>query len=232
MNNIPIIYENEEIIIINKPSGVASQGGEGIAHPLDKELPIQLGYPVFLVHRLDKETSGLMILAKSAVFASKWTKLIFEKSVKKEYMALCIGKLQNKNGSIKEDIYDKGVKKSATTFYEVVKEIEVPISSANAVTNAVANAVPQGEKITLSLLHLTLGTGRMHQLRIHLAHAGFPIAGDDKHGDFKTNKALKKSTGIKRLMLTALSLSLPVDGKNRTFEIPLPDYFNILTNSL
>ena len=65
MNPVSIIYENSEIIIINKPQGVAVQGGQNIAHPLDRELPQQLGYPVYLVHRLDQETQGLLVVAKT-----------------------------------------------------------------------------------------------------------------------------------------------------------------------
>ena len=71
MKQIPIIYENEEILIINKPAGIAVQGGKDIAHPLDKELAIQVGYPIYLVHRLDRDTAGLMIVAKSPLYAAQ-----------------------------------------------------------------------------------------------------------------------------------------------------------------
>ncbi|MCR5613573.1 RNA pseudouridine synthase [Treponema sp.] len=202
MNTIPIIYENSEIIIINKPQGLAVQGGQNIAHPLDKELPLQLGYPVYLVHRLDQETSGLMIVAKTPAAASKWTRLIGEKSVKKEYDALCIGVPPKNKGQFKSSIIEHGVKKDALTFYEVKKSWTV-------------------ESYTLSHIHLTLGTGRMHQIRIHLAKAGFPIAGDDKHGAFKANKELKKLCGIKRLKLISSRLTLPLDGRDVTFEVPV-----------
>lgn len=200
MNAIPIIYENSEIIIINKPQGVAVQGGQNIAHPLDKELPEQLGYPIYLVHRLDQETSGLMVVAKTPQAANKWTKLIGEKSVKKEYDALCIGVPEKAKGQFKSSINDHGVEKSALTFYEVKKSYPL-------------------DGYTLSHIHLVIATGRMHQIRIHLAKAGFPIAGDDKHGNFKVNKALKKLCGIKRLQLVSSVLKIPVDGQEMTFEI-------------
>lgn len=200
MNLIPIIYENSEIIIINKPQGVAVQGGPNIAHPLDKELPLQLGFPIYLVHRLDQETSGLMVVAKTPQAANKWTKLIGEKSVKKEYDALCIGVPEKTKGQFKSSINDHGIEKSALTFYEVKKSYPL-------------------DGYTLSHIHLVIATGRMHQIRIHLAKAGFPIAGDDKHGNFKINKALKKLCGIKRLQLVSSVLTVPVDGKEMTFEI-------------
>ena len=76
MNSIPVLYENEEILVINKPAGLAVQGGNGISHSLDKDFSQILGYKIFLVHRLDRDTSGLMIVAKSAFAANKWTKLI------------------------------------------------------------------------------------------------------------------------------------------------------------
>lgn len=200
MNLIPIIYENSEIIIINKPQGVAVQGGPNIVHPLDKELPLQLGFPIYLVHRLDQETSGLMVVAKTPQAANKWTKLIGEKSVKKEYDALCIGVPEKTKGQFKSSINDHGVEKSALTFYEVKKSYPL-------------------DGYTLSHIHLVIATGRMHQIRIHLAKAGFPIAGDDKHGNFKANKALKKLCGIKRLQLVSSVLTVPIDGKEMTFEI-------------
>lgn len=76
MISVPIIYENQEIIIINKKQGISVQGGEGVSRPLDKMLSAELGYPVYLVHRLDKETEGLLIVAKSPAAAKKWTNLI------------------------------------------------------------------------------------------------------------------------------------------------------------
>ena len=97
---IPIIYENSEIFIINKKAGMPVQGGEKILHSLDTELAKQTGQKVYLVHRLDKETSGLMIAAKNPAAANKWTKLIGSKEVKKEYIAICIGSLEQKQAVI------------------------------------------------------------------------------------------------------------------------------------
>lgn len=204
MKEIPVLYENEEILVINKPSGVAVQGGPGIAHPLDKELPVQVGHPVYLVHRLDRDTSGLMIVAKSPLAAAKWTKLISGKLVRKEYTAVCAGILNPKNGTIRSAVIQHGDEKPAVTHYQVVSEQEIEFES---------------EKIILSTVRLQLETGRMHQIRIHLAKNGCPIAGDDKHGNFKVNKILRKAAGIKTLQLSATSLSLPIDGKEKVFTI-------------
>lgn len=212
MNSIPILYENDEILVINKPSGLAVQLGEGLSHSLDKDFSQSLGYKIYLVHRLDKDTSGLMIVAKSPFAASKWTKIIGSKGVKKEYLALCAGKLSDKDGVIKEELIQHGQKKSAITNYHVEKEETFTFDDC---------------KIYLSLIRLKLETGRMHQIRIHLARQNCPIAGDDQHGNFKLNKILKKYLKIKKLLLCSQKLVLPLDGKNMTFEIPLPEDFNV-----
>ena len=131
MNHIPILYENDEIIVINKPSGLAVQGGQGVTHSLDVDFSKELGYKIFLVHRLDKDTAGLMIVAKSAQAANKWTKMIGAKDAKKEYIAICAGSLKNKEGWIKESLVQHGIEKAASTFYQVEKEwdllVETPL---------------------------------------------------------------------------------------------------------
>lgn len=204
MKEIPVLFENEEILVINKPSGVAVQGGQGIAHPLDKELPMQVGYPVYLVHRLDRDTNGLMVVAKSPMAASKWTKLIGGKLVRKEYTAVCVGRMKDKKGTIRTAVLQHGDEKPAVTHYQVVEEKEVTVEES---------------KIVLSTLKLQLETGRMHQIRIHLSKLNCPIAGDDKHGNFKVNKILKKAFGIKELQLTASRLTIPLKGRDCVFEI-------------
>ena len=204
MKEIPVLYENDEILVINKPSGVAVQGGAGIVHSLDKELPVQVGYPVYLVHRLDRDTCGLMVVAKSPLAAAKWTKMIGGKLVRKEYTAICVGTLSPKKGTIRSGVIQHGDEKTAVTHYQVVGEKEIEFES---------------EKIILSTVKLQLETGRMHQIRIHLSKNGCPIAGDDKHGNFKINKLLRKAAGIKTLQLSATSISLPIDGRETVFAL-------------
>lgn len=212
MKQIDILFENEQILVIDKPSGVAVQGGEGVAHPLDKELPKQLGYPVYLVHRLDKDTSGLMVVAKSPFAASLWTNLIGGKRVRKEYTAICAGSFANKRGTIETAVVQHGTEKSAVTRYEVLAE---------------KSAECEGQMLILSKVRLVLETGRMHQIRIHLASLGCPVAGDDKHGNFRLNKLLKKNFGIKHLLLAATSLTFPCDGTEKTISIPCPADFGM-----
>lgn len=201
---IPIIYENSEIFIINKKAGMSVQGGEKIAHPLDEELAKQVGQKVYLVHRLDKDTSGLMIVAKTPAAANKWTKLIAGKEVEKEYIAVCIGTLAQKQGVINEEIVQHGQTKKAVTHYKVLEEQTVEW---------------EGQKIVLSKVSLILQTGRMHQIRIHLAKQGCPIAGDDQHGNFKLNKILRKAAGIKHLQLFSVKLTVPLSDGKHSFEL-------------
>ena len=205
MNGLTILYEDEEIFVISKNSGLAVQGGANIKHSIDVDFADEIGQKIFLVHRLDKDTAGLMIVAKSPAAAAKWTKLISGKTVKKEYIAICAGTIEPKKGIICEKIVQHGEEKKAVTNYEVEKEIETECGK-------------------LSQIRLLLETGRMHQIRIHLAKNSCPIAGDDQHGNFKLNKQLKKTLGIKKLLLASVKLTVPLQSKNQVFEIPLPEY--------
>ena len=215
MNSIPVLYEDDEIYVINKPAGLSVQGGQGVKHSLDNDFALQTGQKVYLVHRLDKDTSGLMIVAKSPFAASKWTKLISSKAVKKEYIAICAGKMKDKKGVITENLIQHGSEKSAVTYFTVEEE-------KNFTTEIEGYA-----NISLSFLRLKLETGRMHQIRIHLAKNGCPIAGDDQHGNFKLNKALKKALKIKSLLLASVRLTLPLNGRESVFEIELPPHMKI-----
>ncbi|WP_149554949.1 RluA family pseudouridine synthase [Treponema pectinovorum] len=213
MKKTQIVYENQEILVINKEAGISVQGGEKIAHPLDEELSKQLGYKVFLVHRLDKETSGLMIVAKSSESASKWISLISSKKVKKEYTAICffepvIDGKKSSEGKITDSIEKSGKTLTAQTNFKLFASKEISLDD---------------ESVKISALHLTLGSGRMHQIRIHLAKAGCPIVQDDKHGNFKLNKKVR-ALGIKKLCLASTKLTIPNEKENLVFEIELPEH--------
>lgn len=219
MNTVPVIYENDEILIVNKPCGLAVQGGEGVVHSVDRVLPEQLGYPVYLVHRLDKETAGLLIVAKTPAAASKYITLLQQHDVRKEYAAIAAGCPKAKKGRLSDAITKRGREQSAVTDYELVKSAAVTVKAG-----ASSDEDVPAQKLTFSLLHLTLGTGRMHQIRIHLAQNNLPLLADDKYGNFKLNKLLQKQFHIKKLALAAVRLTLPVDGEMRVFEADLPPH--------
>lgn len=214
MNKLEILFENSEIRIINKPSGLAVQGGQGITNSVDTILPSQVGEKIYLVHRLDKETAGLLITAKTPKDATKWTGLIGSKVVTKKYVALCFGSLKQKKGIFSDTLNEKGQQKQAITHYSVIETYKLQPS---------ANFMDISE---CSLIELTLETGRMHQIRKHLAIHQCPIIADDKYGDFKKNKIAQKNGKMKKLFLCAKELSFPSDnGKMEKISIDYPDYF-------
>lgn len=224
MKTFPILFENEEIILINKESGVAVQGGKGIFHPLDQELSESLGYKVHLVHRLDKETSGILVVAKNPAAASKWTKLIGEKDVRKEYVALCVGVpvvggRKCDSGTLENVVEAHGRQQKAVLHFKVEEKFLVEIPKKDGEEDC------EAERIEVSRVRIILGTGRMHQIRIQMAKSGSPIVADDQHGDFRANKKLRRA-GMKKLCLAAVKLTIPLGNGRRAFEVPLPGHMN------
>lgn len=212
MQTIRMVFENNDIIIINKMQGVPVQGGKNISHAIDDMLASQLGYKIFLVHRLDKETAGLMLVAKNADAARVWQKNMQNDSVKKEYDAICFGIFEKKSAVLTDEILQHGEKKIARLHYRVIKEGECA-----------------GEQF--SLVHVALQTGRMHQIRIQFAKRGHHIIGDDIHGDFQKNKMMKKKCGVKNLLLCSSALSFLLGGKEKKIAIELPPSMkNFLSN--
>lgn len=240
MKVLPVLYENSEILVVNKPAGLAVQGGEQVKHPLDEILAVQTGCKVYPVHRLDKDTAGILIVAKNSRAAGKWTGVISSGAAVKQYTAVCVGIppgitgwKPGFSGIFSEPVGKGSNRKPALTKYHVIKTARIPcgavppdgIQSAVLKTASGASGIPgNGHELTVSLLELTLGTGRMHQIRIHLAGAGCPIVADDKYGCFPWNRLLKRCFGIRELQLAAVRLTVPVNGKNRTFSIALPDH--------
>ncbi|MEE0879473.1 MAG: RluA family pseudouridine synthase [Treponemataceae bacterium] len=220
MNKLQILFENDEIRVINKPQGLAVQGGKDVKTSVDTELALQTGEKIYPVHRLDKETCGILVTAKNPKAATKWTNLIGSKKVKKTYHALCFGKFEKLSGKFDLSVIEKGLEKKALTYYNVLSCSEEITFSENP-----------SEKICFSLVELTLETGRMHQIRKHLAQNKTPILADDKYGDFKLNKLIKKQFGIKRLMLLAKILMInstedkKIIGKDGKIEVEYPNYF-------
>lgn len=240
MNDIPILYEDDEIYILNKRAGLAVQGGKGISHAVDDIFAKQVGQKIFPVHRLDRDTAGILVVAKSRESARKWTKIFSQKNdgrLTKEYTAFCFGSLPQKKGKIDLPIEVHGEKKTAVTFYSVEKIKTVAMQSMhsaqqptqqptqyNADVDDAESAATAGSFI-VSKVKLQLGTGRTHQIRIHLAKSGAPIIGDDKYGNFRANKIFRKKFGIKNLLLFASRLVLPIGADLREFKIDVSDIF-------
>lgn len=209
--NIPIIYEDNDVLVIDKPAGL-------LVHPVLNEKNTLLDFlktkysNAELVHRLDKDTSGLMVIAKNEKIA-EWLKEQFQnRTIKKKYLALVHGYLKDKKGIIVKSISKSrkrggsqtttpiGKRREAITRYEVLKEFK-----------------------DYSLLEVIPETGRTHQIRVHLASIGHPIAGDEKY-KFKRQPKIKE---LNRQFLHAkyLQFALP-NGKVMEFYSELPEELN------
>ena len=212
---IPIVYEDDNICIVNKPYGMPVQGGAHISVCLTDILQQQCGTEIYPVHRLDKETSGLLVTAKTAAAARLCRSLFDSHAVEKKYTALCFGgfnlsgKKRSREGMIDTPVKENGVMKAALSAYTLLESTQ-----------------------EYSLFSIRLESGRMHQIRIHLAGIGHPIIGDDKHGDFQLNKLLWKTARIKKLQLCADTLRFPIAGKPRLFTVPLPDHIQTAIDRL
>ena len=157
---LDIIHEDDSCIVINKPAGLAVQGGKGVGVSLDNILAESRPQRPLLVHRLDRDTSGLILVAKTKEAARHFSRLLGEeRAVVKRYLAVCKGKPAQAEGVIRAQLDVRGAVKSSETRWRLL------------------SAAGEGE---FSLLELELGTGRMHQIRRHLAMTGNPVLGDDK----------------------------------------------------
>lgn len=209
MKDIPLVYQDDTLLVVNKPAGLAVQGGAGITVCLLDILERQLNRKVYPVHRLDRDTAGLLAVALDSLTAAAYTQYISGNSVKKVYRAVCAGVPSSRTGTIDTPAGRADDRKPASTAFRVVASTP-----------------------SYSLLSLELGTGRMHQIRIHLASIGCPILGDDKYGDFKKNREVRSLFGIRKLQLAACELELPIDGKKRLFTAELPDHMAACLDAL
>ena len=212
--NIDIIYEDKDIIVINKPSGLLTVATEKEKNKTAYHLVMEYlkkknkNNRIFIIHRLDKDTSGIIMFAKNErakhLYQDNWNDIV----KKRCYYAVIDGKMENKEGTIKSYLKENGnmvysVKdrsgKLAITEYKVLKE-----------------------RKNISLLDINLKTGRKNQIRVHMKENKTPILGDLKYGE--------KSKLINRLALHAYKLELvnPVTKKLLTFEVNMPNEFKIL----
>ena len=228
---IPLLFENELCFVFNKPSGLSVQGGEGVKISLDSILSQQYSPRPLLVHRLDRDTSGVILVAKTKEAARLLSALFSNprSGLKKQYLAVCKGVPEPETGKISLAIDGK----KSETFYKVL----FPLNLCAADRRSDAPLREELAEISgrFSLLELELGTGRLHQIRRHLALKGHPLLGDDKYGDFSLNKRLRKTSGLKHLLLHATRISIAASAElpdGLDVSAPLPDYFSGFLESL
>jgi 23S rRNA pseudouridine955/2504/2580 synthase len=211
---MPVLYEDDALIALDKPSGIAVHGGSGVAHGVIESLRSIRPEARFLelVHRLDRETSGVLLIAKKRASLTALHEMMRERDMDKRYLAGVSGRFRNEMQRVRAAL-------SKRTTAEGEKRVSVAEDGQEAET--VFRRIERGERY--SLLEAELLTGRTHQIRVHLAHLKHPVLGDDKYGDFELNKALRKQ-GLKRMFLHAASLAFahPTTGEALRIESPLP----------
>lgn len=215
-----IIHEDEALIVINKPCGLAVHGGSGLSYGLIELLRKSRPEAKFLelVHRIDKETSGIILVAKKRPALVDIHKQMRNKTIHKKYQVMVNGRWQKK-----QMIVDLNLLK--TTAEDGQKKVRV-LSKDTAIEGAKASRSVFFLKHAFndfSFLEVKLVTGRTHQIRVHLSHLGFPIVGDDKYGDFSLNRKQGK-LGFKRMFLHASELGFrhPLTGDDIFLTAPIP----------
>lgn len=220
----PILFEDDHVLAINKPAGVAVHGGSGVAFGVIEQLRMARPDAHFLelVHRLDRETSGILLVAKKRVALKNLQEQFRERETDKIYLAMVKGAWPA-NKKVLDKPLQKYLLADGERRVQVVGK-EHP-DGMRAVTLVKVRAV--APDTAFSLLEVTIKTGRTHQIRVHLASEGHPITGDDKYGDFELNKALQKEASgaaLKRMFLHAwrLKFSHPSTGKRIELRAALP----------
>lgn len=216
-----ILFEDDHLLAINKPAGLAVHPGSGVPFGVIEVLRAIRPDEAFLelVHRLDKETSGCLLIAKDKRTLNELHNLLRDKNVNKRYQLLVKGQWDLGEKLIDTPLQTKGQ-----------NDID---NEKNSWKEAQTIFTPQEHFSGFSLLTAKIKTGRTHQIRIHAAQIGFPVAGDSKHGDFAFNRECKKM-GLKRMFLHAEELSFHLAGipERLLIKAPLPNELMVFIKGL
>ncbi|CAL94231.1 RluA family pseudouridine synthase [Azoarcus olearius] len=212
---LPVVFEDDALLVVDKPSGKAVHGGSGVSYGVIEQLRTQRPElrMLELAHRLDRETSGLLIVAKKRSALTALHDMMREGQVEKRYLTLVPGRWMNPMQHVKAPLLK---------YLTPEGERRVRVSDEGKPAHSIVRLVQRWADY--SLLEVELKTGRTHQIRVHLTHLGFPLCGDDKYGDFALNKRLE-GEGLRRMFLHAASLRFhhPLTGELLAFEAALPD---------
>jgi tRNA pseudouridine65 synthase len=220
-----ILFEDNDIVAVNKPNGMFVHRTS--LDPEATEFVVQVvrditGVWVYPVHRLDRKTSGVLILAKSPEIQSILNEDFRDRVVDKRYYAIVRGYTDDK-GTIDYDLEnDRGKVQEAVTDYETLQRVEIPISSGLFATSR------------YSMVDVRPKTGRMHQIRKHMSHIFHPIIGDRPHGCNKQNRFFLEHFGMGHMLLHAYSIGFkhPVDGRDITITAPVFGEFHRMVDTL
>ncbi|MCL2845572.1 MAG: RluA family pseudouridine synthase [Chitinivibrionia bacterium] len=216
-NNLKIIYEDPQLLVCDKPVGVATQPGKGISTGASLIEIVQnyadKKFVPHLAHRIDADTSGLVLIAKNVEILRKIQDIWNTPLLKKEYLALCHNIFEKKTGKIEFNLEKHGQKMNVVE---------------NGGQESVSRFKVLKESDSLSLVSVEIETGRMHQIRTQLAHISHCILGDKKYGDEISDKETEKKLGkkINRLMLHSHKISFSLDKKRYSFEAAVPEEFS------
>jgi 23S rRNA pseudouridine955/2504/2580 synthase len=218
---VPVLFEDEAILAVDKPAGMAVHPGTGITGGTLVDWarqhlgvdPASRDFKPSPAHRLDRETSGVVLVAKKRKAMVRLTEIFTEGGAVKSYLALVMGRIDPPAGTI-----DVPLAEHQQTSRS---RLERGVNLQRAVTHH--RTLARGAGATL--VECTIETGRTHQIRRHLAAVGNPVAGDAKYGDFEFNRRVRAAWGLKRQFLHARRLSIPhpVTGATLVLEAPLPD---------
>lgn len=220
--DFPVVFEDEAVLVIDKPAGVAVHGGSGVSFGVIEQLRRARPEARFLelAHRLDRETSGLLIIGKKRSALVRLQDDFREGLMGKRYFALVKGRWLNQTQHIRQPLYKYLIENG---------ERRVRVDPEGKAAHSIVRLVKRWQtgQGYFSLVEVELKTGRTHQIRVHLTNAGFPLLGDDKYGDFALNKELQR-LGLKRMFLHAARLEMthPVSGEGVVLEAPLPPELN------
>jgi 23S rRNA pseudouridine955/2504/2580 synthase len=218
--DLSVLFEDENLLVCNKPAGLAIHPGSGIrgATLVDlvrAYLPKAAAgeFPASPGHRLDRDTSGVVLVAKSRRCMVRLTEIFTAGDVRKVYLALAKGRFSEPEGTIDLPLAEHQQTQKSRTAHGVKFQPAITRYQVRAATEEV------------SLLSCRIETGRTHQIRRHLAAVGHPIVGDRRHGDFPFNRRLRAQAGLKRMFLHAWKLDLahPITAKPLSFTAPLPE---------
>lgn len=215
----PVLLEDEHLLAIAKPAGVAVHGGSGVSFGVIEQLRRarpQARY-LELVHRLDKETSGILLLAKKRSALTALQDQFRDRATGKTYAALVFG-----DWPARLKVIDLALHKTLDAAGE--RHVKVVAADHEDGRRSISLVKIVQAMPGLTLLDVTIKTGRTHQIRVHLASSGHPIVGDPKYGDFARNKAFARDRGFGRMFLHARELSFdhPASGQRITLQAPLP----------